>query len=148
VRHELRTEIDIDAPPEQVWPHLVDLAAYADWNPFITAAAGAAEEGTTLSLRMEPPGGRGMSLRPRVTDVSAGAALEWLGHLGVPGLFDGRHRFELVPTASGTHFVQKESFRGLLVRPLRGWLDGSTRAGFDAMNAALRRRVQEAAAAS
>jgi hypothetical protein len=145
VRHELRTEIDIDAPPEQVWPHLVDLGAYADWNPFITRAEGAAEEGARLSLRMEPPGGRGVTLHPRVTAVSEGSALEWLGHLGVPGLFDARHRFELTDTGWGTRVVQKESFRGLLVRPLRRSLDGSTRAGFEAMNAALRERVGAAA---
>jgi hypothetical protein len=148
VRHELRTEIDIDAPPEQVWPHLVDLGAYADWNPFITRAAGSAEEGHKLSLRMDPPGGRGITIRPHVTEVSKGATLEWLGHLGVPGVFDGRHRFELTATPSGTHLVQREIFGGLLVRPLRRSLDGNTRAGFEAMNAALRRRVTEATRAS
>jgi hypothetical protein len=144
MRHDIRTEIDIEAPPERVWAHLVDLAAYADWNPFITSAEGSAEVGHTLSLRMEPPGGRGITIRPRVTAVSAGTALEWLGHLGVPGVFDGRHRFELAAAGSGTHLVQSESFRGVLVRPLRRSLDGSTRAGFEAMNAALRQRVREA----
>ena len=59
------------------------------------------------------------------------------------GLFDGRHRFELTPTPAGTHLVQSESFSGVLVRPLRGFLDGGTLAGFRAMNEALRRRVLE-----
>jgi hypothetical protein len=148
VRHELHTEIDIDAPPGQVWPHLVDLASYADWNPFITRAEGAAQEGAKLALRMEPPGGRGATLHPRVTAVTEASALEWVGHLGVPGLFDVRHRFELTDTGTGTHLVQKESFRGLLVRPLRRSLDGSTRAGFEAMNAALRERVRAAPSAT
>jgi hypothetical protein len=98
VRHELHTEIDIDAPAGQVWPHLVDLAAYADWNPFITRAEGVAQEGAKLALRMEPPGGRAATLHPRVTVVSEASALEWVGHLGVPGLFDVRHRFELTDT--------------------------------------------------
>jgi|1186.fasta_scaffold30470_2 hypothetical protein len=148
MRHDIRTEIDIEAPPEEVWPHLVDLTAYADWNPFITSATGSAEEGRRLSLRMEPPGGRAATVHPRVTQVSTAAALEWLGHLVVPGLFDVRHRFELVPAGSGSHLVQRESFRGLLVRPLRRSLDGGTRAGFEAMNAALRRRVREAHSAA
>ncbi len=69
------------------------------------------------------------------------SVFEWLGHLLVPGVFDGRHRFELFPTATGTRLVQSESFSGLLVRPLRRWLDVSTREGFEAMNAAPRRRV-------
>jgi hypothetical protein len=143
MRHEIRTEIDIDAPPEQVWAHLVDLPTWADWNPFITSADGTAEVGRRLSLRMEPPGGRGITIRPTVTEVSPGGALEWLGRLGVPGVFDGRHRFELSATASGTHFVQREWFRGVLVRPLRRSLDRGTRAGFEAMNAALRRRASD-----
>jgi hypothetical protein len=144
VRHELRTEIDIEAPPDVVWAHLADLGAYADWNPFITTAAGSAEPGQRLELRMEPPGGRPANFRPRVTDVSPGASLEWLGHLGVPGLFDGRHHFDLVPTEAGTHLVQRETFTGVLVRPFRRSLDAHTRAGFEAMNEALRRRVAEA----
>ena len=143
MRHDIRTEIDIEAPPEMVWPHLIGLAEYADWNPFITAAEGSAKEGQRLSLRMEPPGGRAMTFRPRVTAVAQAAHLEWLGHLGVPGLFDGRHRFELTATPVGTHLVQRETFGGVLVRPLRRWLDTGTRAGFEAMNAALRRRVLE-----
>ena len=84
-----------------------------------------------------------MTLRPTVTEVSPGAALEWLGHLGVRGIFDGRHRFELSATGSGTHLVHREESGGVLIRPLRGWLDGDTRSGFEAMNAALRRRARE-----
>jgi hypothetical protein len=144
MRHDIRTEIDIEASPEEVWPHLVGLSAYAEWNPFITEASGTVEEGQRLSLRLQPPGGRALTLHPRVTTATTGIALEWLGHLGVPGLFDGRHRFELVATGSGTHLIQREEFRGLLVRPLRRSLDGSTRNGFEAMNVALRRRVADA----
>ena len=144
MRHELRTEIDIEASPEQVWRHLVDLPAYGAWNPFITSATGSPQPGQRLTLRMEPPGGRAMTFRPRVTEVISGEVFEWLGHLGVPGLFDGRHRFELTATPSGTHLVQREDFGGLLVRPLRRFLDGGTRAGFEAMNAALRERVRTA----
>ena len=144
MRHDLCTAIDIEADPELVWPHLTDLAAYAAWNPFITAAAGEVAPGRRLELRMEPPGGRAVTFRPHVTVVSTGSALEWLGHFGVPGLFDGRHRFDLIPTETGTHLIQRETFTGLLVRPIRRALDRGTVAGFEAMNAALRRRVLEA----
>ena len=141
MRHEIRTEIDIEAPPDRVWAQLADLDSYAGWNPFITRAEGAAEPGRRLSLRMKPAGGRALTIRPRVTAASPGTTLEWLGHLGIPGIFDGRHRFELTATPAGTHLVQSETFGGVLVRPLRRSLDTGTRAGFEAMNAALRRRV-------
>jgi hypothetical protein len=143
VRHEIRAEIDIEAPPAEVWRHLVDLAAYPDWNPFIPAASGVPEVGRKLSLRLQPPGSRGLAIRPTVTAATEPSVFEWLGHLVVPGLFDGRHRFELSPTPTGTRLVQSEFFSGVLVRPLRRFLDGGTRAGFEAMNAALRRRVLE-----
>ncbi|WP_116451754.1 SRPBCC domain-containing protein [Blastococcus litoris] len=141
MRHHIGTEIDIEAPPAEVWRHLVDLAAYPEWNPFIPSAAGTVAVGERLTLRLQPPGGRALPIRPAVTAVTPGSVLEWLGHLGVPGLFDGRHRFELFPTPGGTHLVQSESFSGVLVRPLRALLDGGTRAGFEAMNDALRTRA-------
>ena len=146
MRHDLCTAIDIEADPELVWPHLTDLAAYAEWNPFITAATGEVAPGRRLSLRMEPPGGRAVTFRPHVTAVSTASTLEWLGHLGVPGLFDGRHRFDLIPTETGTRLIQRETFTGLLVRPFRRGLDRGTLAGFEAMNAALRQRVLERSA--
>jgi hypothetical protein len=92
---------------------------------------------------MQPPGGRALTFRPAVTALEPGRLLEWLGHLGVPGLFDGRHRFELRATGAGTRLVQSESFRGLLVRPMRRSLDDRTRSGFVAMNEALARRVAD-----
>jgi hypothetical protein len=60
-------------------------------------------------LRMQSSGGRAMTIRPRVTAASPGSTFEWLGHLGVPGIFDGRHRFELTATSTGTHLVQRDS---------------------------------------
>jgi hypothetical protein len=143
MRHRIRAEIDIEAPPAEVWSHLLDLAAYPDWNPFILEASGVPEVGRRLWLRLQPPGSRGITIRPTVTAVTTPSVFEWLGHLVVPGLLDGRHRCELFLTPAGTHLVQSESFSGLLVRLLRRSLDGSTLAGFEAMNAALRRRVRE-----
>jgi hypothetical protein len=144
MQHRIQTDIDIAAPPGTVWEHLTDLASYAGWNPFIPQAAGTVEVGARLSLRLRPPGGRSLPIRPQITEVVPGEVLEWLGHLGVPGVFDGRHRFELIAVPSGTRLVQSESFSGLLVRPLKGFLDGGTVAGFEAMNAALARRSERA----
>src|SRR4051812_50169735 len=101
MRHDIRTEIDIEAPPEEVWPHLVDLTAYADWNPFITSATGSAEEGRRLSLRMEPPGGRAATVHPRVTQGSTAAALEWLRPPVGPGPLPGPPPLPTVPPRQG-----------------------------------------------
>lgn len=63
----------------------------------------------------------------------------------MPGIFDGRHRFELTPLPSGgTRFVHTEHFSGLLVRFARRSLDNHTKQGFEAMNAALKTRAEAA----
>lgn len=141
MRHRLLTRIDIPATPDQVWRHLTDFTAYGRWNPFITRAEGTLEAGRSLTIRLEPPGGRAMTFRPRVTVVRPGSTVEWLGRTVLPGVFDGRHRFELTPIAGGTRLEHSETFRGLLVPLLRGSLDGPTRRGFEAMNRALADRA-------
>ncbi len=135
------SEIEIAAPPEGVWSVLADLDSYPQWNPFITHIEGVLEHGRRLSVRIQPPGGRAMSFRPTVIAAVPGRRLAWLGHLFVPGIFDGEHRFELAPVGGHVRFRQSEVFRGVLVPMMGGVLD-KTRAGFEQMNRALKARVE------
>jgi hypothetical protein len=60
------------------------------------------------------------------------------------GLFDGEHYFILAPgNAGSTILTQGEDFAGLLVPLLRSALEGKTRAGFEAMNLALKQRLAD-----
>ncbi|WP_457253261.1 SRPBCC family protein [Pedococcus sp. P5_B7] len=137
----LTTVIDIPAPREQVWATLVDTAAYPDWNPFITKLSGELAIGERLQVRIAPPGGRAMTFTPTVTQVEVGRRVEWLGTLGVRGVFDGRHTFTLESLGEqGTRLTQSEEFSGLLV-PFVGRMLARTRAGFEAMNDGLRQRA-------
>ena len=79
-----------------------------------------------------------MTFRPRVTKVTEGQELRWLGHLFVPGLFDGEHMFQIDRRPSTTLFSQSERFTGLLVSVLGNRLFEATERGFHAMNAALK----------
>jgi hypothetical protein len=129
----IETTIDIDATPETVWETLLDFESYPEWNSFVTEIRGTAREGERLRIRIQPPEGRGMSFSPRVTAAVPGERLEWLGHLGIRGLFDGRHEFRLEPlTGDRTRFVHRESFAGLLVGLFLDEAD--TRNGFERMN--------------
>ena len=65
----------------------------------------------------------------------------------VPGLFSGRHRFELHPTATGTRVVHGETFTGVLVPFLARSLDAHTLPGLLALNDALRVRAEKVAVA-
>lgn len=146
--HELHTEIEIDAAPETVWTILTDLPSYRSWNPFITSSEGIIAVGQRLTNRLEPPGGKAITIKPTVTEVEHSRSFEWLGRLVMPLLFDGRHRFELVPNGDGTRLIHAEHFAGLLVPLLKKSLDTKTLTGFEAMNIALKVRAEAADVAS
>jgi len=143
MQHQLHTEVDIHAAPDVVWDVITDLDRYAEWNPFIVEAAGTPAVGEQLTNRLQPPGGRAATFRPKVTEFETGETFEWLGRFGLPGVFDGRHRFEVRPTPSGgTTVTHTEQFTGVLVRMMRSSLDSRTKAGFEAMNEALKARAE------
>ena len=132
----------IDAPITAVWTVLSDGPQYVHWNPLITVVAGDLAPGSRPTLRITPPGKRGSTFRPRVVHASADEGLRWLGRLILPGLCDADHEFRLTSLVDGrTQLVQRETFRGMLVPLLAGMLE-PTRQGFEAMNAALRQRVE------
>ena len=81
---ELHSEIEIKASAERVWELLTDFASYPEWNPFIRQISGEPITGERLEVRIEPPGGRGMTFRPTVLNVEDNRELRWLGHLLVP----------------------------------------------------------------
>ena len=135
----IATDITIDAPTDAVWAVLTDFERYDEWNPFIIRGAGEARVGAELDLTMKVVGES--RFRPTVQIVEAGRVLEWLGAAGRPGIFDGRHRFELVADGDRTRLMHTEVFSGFLHRPLLAVIGRRTRAGFEAMNRALADRV-------
>ena len=142
---ELHSQIEIEAPAERVWLVLTDFAAYPDWNPFIRRVSGRPEVDEQLVVRMRPSGTKGMTFRPTVLKAEPNRQLRWLGHLLVPGLFDGEHIFEIEELDEDrVLFTQREIFRGLLVPLLARSLDRDTQRGFEEMNRALRERAETA----
>jgi hypothetical protein len=134
------TEIIIDAPPAQVWKHLIDVAQHDAWSQH-------------FQLRGEPVvGGRGR-IEFKLFGMPAGAAvtfrtvdapheLRWQG--GPKGIAYGSHFFILEPLDGGTRtrFRHGETFSGalakLIVRLLEAERGGPSYKGF---NEDLRRRV-------
>lgn len=137
------TSVLIDAPTDAVWRIVADFERYPDWNPFIVAIEGEQRVGARLRTTLVLPGSKPRSFRPTVIAFEPVRKLAWLGHLGIKGLFDGEHTFELVPHEGGTEFRHSERFGGVLP-PLMSKLLASTRDGFEAMNAALKNRAEEA----
>jgi hypothetical protein len=139
-RIETRTEINASAA--RVWALLTDFAQMPSWNPFIKSISGNLAQGARLSVNIAPPGKSGMRFKPTVLTVRPERELRWLGHLLIPGVFDGEHYFLLEPVAENqTRLIQGENFSGLLVGLLSGALS-ATEAGFKDMNAALKKEAE------
>ena len=139
---EIETSVEIDAPPAAVWRVLTDFPAYGEWNPFIRSIEGTVQEGERLAVRLEPPGGKGMTIKPTVLAAEPDRELRWNGRLLIPGLFDGEHTFRIEPIdGQRSRFVHGERFTGILVGLVKGVL-AKTEQGFEEMNAALKERVE------
>ena len=139
----LHTEIEIQASPDRVWETLTDFAAYPDWNPFIVRAAGQPLPDNRLELQMRLPGRRPTTFRPTVLEATPTHRLRWLGHLFVPGLFDGEHTFTIDPLGPDrVRLSQQEEFRGLLAPLILAFIGKPTEEGFHQMNQALKTRVE------
>ena len=134
---QISETLEMSATPTGVWAVLSDLPSYEKWNPFIVKATGTAAVGEKFKGRFQLAGSRGMTLRPRFTVVEPEQRLAWLGHAGIPGLFDGAHQFVLEPTPTGgTRLTQSETFSGVLL-PLFAPSLKRTAESFRALNQAL-----------
>ena len=138
-KKEIRTEILINSSPSRIWKILMDFENYPKWNPFIKSISGKAEKGNKISAKLKPPDAKGMMLNPMILEVKNEKEFRWLGHLIIPGLFDGEHIFELIDNKNGTTtFIQRELFGGILIPLFKKLLDDNTRRGFELMNQQLK----------
>ena len=137
--HDLVTNTTISADSTEVWKHLSDFRRYEQWNPFVTSIRGGAVEGAQIDVTIQPPGGKSMDFKPTLLVVQEDREIRWLGRFLLPGLFDGEHYFEISPIADGNiELVQGETFSGLLAWLLMPVIEADTRAGFEAMNDAIK----------
>lgn len=141
---EIRTEVLIKATPQKIWKLFSHFENYPNWNPFITSLTGEVLAGKRIEVKIEPPESRGMTFKPKVLSRIENQELSWLGRLFVPGLFDGKHIFELRDQGNSTTlFIQREQFKGLLVPLLKKQLENNTRRGFEAMNNILKTLAEQ-----
>lgn len=139
---ELRTEVEIDAPPSRVWEVLMDVGSYPDWNPFIQRVSGTLAKGARLELTVTPPDGSARTFRATVTRFEEGRELGWQDKRFFKGVFDAEHFIQLSATDSGgTRLVNGGNYSGFLVQRMGNTLTQHAR-GFVGMNQALKRRVE------
>jgi hypothetical protein len=121
----------------------MDFAAHPRWNPFVRSITGIPKVGERLTVSIQPVGGKAMTFRPTILVANPAQEFRWLGRFLFPGIFDGEHFFRILPIASDrVRFEHGERFSGILVPLAKSSLAGGTKAGFIAMNEALKARAE------
>ncbi|HIH2750407.1 TPA: SRPBCC family protein [Burkholderia lata] len=138
-----QAKLVIDRPPADVWNVVADGSAYADWNPFITRVDGEFREGAKVRIVIGTPPDA-ITFTPTVLFVHPGSGLCWRGSVWIRGIFDGEHCIRLSSVDGRTLVEQSERFTGLLAGRLTESIVRDTQAQFQAMNTALKRRVESA----
>ena len=137
---QIRTDVEINSNPKQVWDILINFNEYQKWNPFIRKIIGEAKVGSKILIHIKTQGGKNRKYEPTVTKVQEGRELRWFGG----GLFlNGEHIFTIEMRDSGrVLFVQRQVFEGLLSSFFGQSSYADIAAGLNAMNMALKERAE------
>jgi len=141
---EIATEIEIDGSAQRIWDILSDFAAYPQWNPFLLRVNGIPSLGQRIRFWFELPRGFRAPACATVLKADRARELRWTG--SVPGLLRAEHYF--VIERSGTamqRFRHGEIFSGLFLPIVWPILHGRGREVYEAMNIALKERVERGA---
>jgi len=146
MKRAIKASIDILAPPETVWGVLMDFPRYPEWSKFLLNIEGRAVPGSYLHVMLMTADGKPNIFKPVVLQVTPPRAFRWLDHLGVPGLFDREHSFNLEYQFGGhTRVRHTEEFGGLLTPFLWRRFEAPVTRGFVAFNHALKKRAESRA---
>ena len=141
---EIRTEIEIAAPPTKVWSILTDFDKWKEWNPIVNQASGVASLGSKLSVTMRGEDGKdGPKYMPIVTILQEPKSFRWRGKMMFEFLFTNDKVFELEETGSGTRLIHKELFSGMLVPLFWSKFDKHVPSMLKSMNDALKTKAEK-----
>ncbi|MCP5493700.1 MAG: SRPBCC domain-containing protein [Leptospiraceae bacterium] len=133
----IHTELFIKANPEKVWEVITNAEGYSTWNPYHVEVKGKIKPGEKIQVKIHKPNGNKITLNPKIMSFEKNRLLSWGG--GVMGIFTGEHVFEIIPTADGVLFIQREKFQGIAV-PFAE-LD-TIEEGYNLMNSALKKKLE------
>lgn len=126
----------IDAPLDEVWRILSDVAAWPTWNPYVRESRGELRVGEQLDFTALP-GGVPRRFTPEVLEVEAPRRVRYRHRALYGALLDADHVIELRADAGKTIVEQRETFGGALPPMIASSLARDAKAGFETMNHAL-----------
>ena len=142
---EIKTEIEISAPPSKVWPILTDINNWQEWSPIIKESQGTATVGSELTIAMisKKEAEDGPIYNPIITELEERKHLRWRAHMLSGFIFTNYKELELEATNSGTRLIHKEKFKGLLAPIFCGQMEKGVPPMLNAMNQALKELAEK-----
>ncbi len=137
---EIKTQIDISAPPSKVWKIITDIDKWQEWSPTINASSGSASVGSELSITMmsKEAGKDGPKYNPVITKLDEPNVFHWRAHMLAGFIFTNDKIFELEETSTGTRLTHTETFKGLVTPLFKGQMEKGVPPMLDMMNKALK----------
>lgn len=144
--HEIKTEIEINSSPEEVWQVLTDINGWSEWSPIINGSTGEASLGAQVEITMAGKDNKdGPKYSPKVTTFEKPKLFRWRAKMIAEFIFTNDKVFELVETPNGTKLIHKELFRGLMLPLMCSQLDKGVPSMLDSMNKALKEKLEKGA---
>ena len=137
---EIKTEIEISAPPSKVWGIITDVNKWQDWSPIINSSQGETSVGSTLSITMmgKEEGKDGPKYNPKIIELTEPNYFRWRAHMLAEFIFTNDKIFELEETNTGTRLIHTETFKGLLAPIFCGQMEKGVPPMLNSMNKALK----------
>ena len=139
----VNTAIVIDASLSDVWKVLGDPAQFPEWNPLIKEFSGDIRRRGKIYVELDIPGVGIRTYEATLLGYQIDHEYIWEYDLPIPRLYTGKHKLIIDPNpGGGVRLRNEEELRGLLVGPLTASYLEKKRKGFEAMNKALKERVE------
>ncbi|MEP0355319.1 SRPBCC domain-containing protein [Paraglaciecola sp.] len=141
---QIKTEINIAAPPSEVWNMIKNIDAWHEWSPIINASQGKAVIGETLSITMtgKESGQDGAKYSPVIIAITEDQYLHWRAHMLAGFVFTNDKILTLEETETGTRLIHIETFKGLMAPLMSGSVQKNLPPMLESMNNALKQLVE------
>jgi hypothetical protein len=144
-KFEVRHDVIINSPIQNVWETIIDFKKYENWNSQLRYLGGTIALNEVIHLKLSVEGATSYEFKPTISQWEEGKSFAWIARTGLPRIFDGEHFFEIKSNPDGTTtVVNREEYRGVLSL-LMQQLPAMKLApkGFEKMNAELKSHIEK-----
>lgn len=139
----ISTEVEIAAPPPEVWAKITDINGWSDWNPTVTKIGGAAVKGEMLDITISAEDGSdGPNYLAMIVELEEPKTFRWRAKMMSEAVFKNDRIFTLEPTETGTRLIHSEEFSGMMVPIMWGFFETGVPKILGDMNAALKSTLE------